>query len=231
MSRKFYNEGEKVEKLSLDVERRMEAFHGRGKSLCVRCTLLTALLYFLLTFWSFILVSSILRCSSSRLRFCSASRSLLAVSSKPKLVTSFIKKFGVILLPIVPAFLWCALAVAPVPSLQALLMLFDMEEGRLASSPPDRDSKLFCINLSLRPTWSTLSMLRQRKKWEFYTRREKLFFACVGGFLFPVTIILDSPFPGYDRKVFVFPDVQPKNSHVYDYFPISKAIIQVPLVS
>ena len=32
---KVCNEGEKVEKLrSLDVERRMEAFHGRGKSLC-----------------------------------------------------------------------------------------------------------------------------------------------------------------------------------------------------
>ena len=41
-----------------------------------------------------------------------------------------------------------------------------------------------------------------------------------------------SPFPGYDRKVFVFPHVHPPpNSHVYDYFPIAKAIIQVPLVS
>ena len=61
-----------------------------------------------------------------------------------------------IISPIVPAFLWCALLP---PSLQALLMLLLVVE-RLPSSPPDSDSKFDCMNLSLRPTWSTLSMLR-----------------------------------------------------------------------
>ena len=59
------------------------------------------------------------------------------------------------LLPIVPAFLWCAL-----PSRQALLMLLVVVLVRLWSSPPDNDSKLDCMNLSLRPTWSTLSILK-----------------------------------------------------------------------
>ena len=83
---------------------------------------------------------------------------LLRVSKSPRSVFKtrisdiVYKNYCNPVLPIVPAFLWCALAAAPVPSLQALLMLLDMEEGRLASSPPERDSKLFCINLSLRPT-------------------------------------------------------------------------------
>ena len=228
MSRKFYNEGEKVEKLSLDVERRMEAFHGRGKSLCVRCTLLTTSIFpsYILKFHPGLLNPPLqLLPPPVLLRVTKSPRSVF----KTKISDTF--KKVVILLPIVPAFLWCALAAAPVPSLQALLMLLDMEDGRLASSPPERDSKLFCINLSLRPTWSTLSILRQREKVRILLKRET-FFACVGGFLFPVTILDPaSPFPGYDRKVFMFPDVQPKNSHVYDYFPISKAIIQVSLVS
>ena len=59
--------------------------------------------------------------------------------------------------PIVPAFLWCALLP---PSLQALLMLLVAAE-LVPSSPPDRDSKLDCMNLSRLPTWSTLSMLRK----------------------------------------------------------------------
>ena len=66
--------------------------------------------------------------------------------------------------PIVSAFLWCALAEVPAaapPSRHALLMLLDMEAGKLVSSPPDRDSKLDCMNLSLLPTWSTLSMLQK----------------------------------------------------------------------
>lgn len=62
------------------------------------------------------------------------------------------------LLPIVPAFLWCAL-----PSRQALLMLL-VVLVRLWSSPPDNDSKLDCMNLSLRPTWSTLSMLKWKRQ-------------------------------------------------------------------
>ena len=69
--------------------------------------------------------------------------------------------------PIVSAFLWCALAEVPAaapPSRHALLMLLDMEAGKLVSSPPDRDSKLDCMNLSLLPTWSTLSMLRSRQR-------------------------------------------------------------------
>ena len=71
----------------------------------------------------------------------------------------------------VPAFLWCALLVADCPpvSRQAPLMLFVVLVlvVMLASSPPDKDSKFDCMNLSRLPTWSTLSMLKIKK----YTKK------------------------------------------------------------
>ena len=114
-----------------------------------------------LTFCSFILVSSILLCSSSLRLFCSASLSRRAASeidqySENRRGEEWRGEDS----PIVPAFLWCALLP---PSLQALLMLLVAGLELLPSSPPDSDSKLDCMNRSLLPTWSTLSMLRKVK--------------------------------------------------------------------
>ena len=124
-----------------------------GVKVCVRCTLLTTIYHSYILKLHPGLLNPPLQLLSPPI--------LLSVTKPPcsvfkrkknpvKLNCSLFPQ--VFILPIVPAFLWCALAPAPVPSLQALLMLLDIEEGRLASSPPDRDSKLLCINLSLRPT-------------------------------------------------------------------------------
>ena len=108
-----------------------------------------------LTFCSFILVSSILLCSSSLRLFCSASLSRRAASEIDQYSENRRGEDS----PIVPAFLWCALLP---PSLQALLILLVVVVEVLPSSPPDRDSKFDCMNLSRLPTWSTLSMLRRK---------------------------------------------------------------------
>ena len=204
-----------------------------GVKVCVRCTLLTThniSLHSEASSWS-PQSSAAAPLASDSAQHHEASLQCLKKKTLLFVALYFPKVF---FLPIVPAFLWCALVPAPVPSLQALLMLLDMEEGRLASSPPDRDSKLLCMNLSLRPTWSTLSMLNKKNRLKSFIR-EKLFSCVVHEVHVSRESVISlnpaSPFPGYDRKVLVFPHVHPPNSHVYDYFPIAKAIIQVPPVS
>ena len=144
-----------------------------GVKVCVRCTLLTThniSLHSEASSWS--PQSS----AAAPLASDSAQHHEASLQCLKKKTLLFVALYfsKVVILPIVPAFLWCALVPAPVPSLQALLMLLDMEEGRLASSPPDRDSKLLCMNLSLRPTWSTLSMLNKKNRLKSFIR-EKLF--------------------------------------------------------
>lgn len=41
--------------------------------------------------------------------------------------------------------------------------------------------------------------------------------------------VIKAPFPGYNSKVFMFPNTYAPNSHVYDYFPIDYCAIQIPI--
>ena len=215
--------------MSLDVERRMEAFHGRGKSLCVRCTLLTTSIFpsYILKLHPGLLNPPLqLLPPPVLLRVTKPPRSVF----KTKISDTFYKNCCHPLTDSSCVSLVCTCGRAcAVPPGVADAVGHGGGKTRVVSA---RERLEVVLHKPLPPPHLVHTLHTETKgKSENFTQERNFFCVCWRS-LFPVNILDPaSPFPGYDRKVFMFPDVQPKNSHVYDYFPISKAIIQVSLVS